>query len=115
MTCLDVGIKIEGIDQAMQKVRDAIQSLEPDVFIQWAETVENSATEICGDPDHKRIKFKPKPDNTIDMEFADLNALNCALQAIRRHLTSMPPTTKWFYEGIIEHLESKKAEIQEPS
>ncbi len=101
-------IKIEGLDEAIRKLEEMKRGLEPDVFAQWVNTIEKTAKEICQDPDCKRITFKPVGDLRIDIRLADSSAVNCVIQAIQKHMSSMPLTTRAFYQEVIKQLESRK-------
>ena len=53
------GIYVEGIDEFQKFVKDFERGLKPQGFNEWANRVSQTATEMCNDPDCKRIRFRP--------------------------------------------------------
>jgi hypothetical protein len=101
-----MSFKAEGFDEAKKGLNDIIASHKPEVFRERAEKIERTARELCKDQDGKRITVgyaKMK----VDMRIADPNARACLIQAIKTHLSSMPPTLKVIYERFITKLESE--------
>jgi hypothetical protein len=44
------------------------------------------------------------------IEFTDKEAMNCVIQAIQRHLTSMPRTQQEIFKRLETEFETKKAQ-----
>ncbi|KAG2477239.1 MAG: hypothetical protein NPMRTH1_1250020 [Nitrosopumilales archaeon] len=106
---MEFSIKTKGFDKIDKMLADMIHDLEPEGFMQWANTIEKTAKEICNDPDCKRIKFKANKDMKISMNFADVEAIECLKKAIKQHLNSMSIGLRAFYEqGLPKQLDEIK-------
>lgn len=95
-------IETKGFDKLHKTLDKMINDLEPEGFAEWVEKIENTAKDICKDPDCKRIKFKPVQGKTsISMQIADKQALECLKKAIEQHKSSMSLGLRAFYEQAL--------------
>jgi hypothetical protein len=110
-----VGFKISGLDDIQKFLDDYKKGLERQTFDEWANRVIQTAKELCNDPDCKRIKRLLQQQDTgnlsLNVEFADKEAIDCMLKAIDQHQESMPPSLQQIYDAIKPQLEAKKAEF----
>lgn len=109
-----MGFKIGGLDDIQRFLDDYKKGLESQTFDEWANRVTQTAKELCNDPDCKRIKLQQKQQQdtenlSLNVEFADKEAIDCMLKAIDQYQESMPPSLQQIYEAIKPQLETKKA------
>lgn len=78
-------IDVKSIDDIQKMLKDLEES--EDTFNELANRIANTAKQICNDPDCKRIKIIETDQGRINFEFADKEAIDCAIQSIQRHLT----------------------------
>lgn len=96
-------IETKGFDKIQKNLDQMIKDLEPAGFAEWANKIEKTAKQICKDPDCKRIKFKPKKDETsISITVTDMEALECLRKAIEQHKQSMSHPLRLLYEKIVK-------------
>jgi hypothetical protein len=77
--------------------------------------IDKRAKHFCNDPENKRIKLKHTQRLGLEYEFADKEAIDCVIEAIKQHKNSMPMILKDIYERVIIDLEAKKKELKESS
>jgi|SRR5215211_2326378 len=112
-----MGFKVDtrGLDTFKRKLKDIQRSIEPSAFDEWANRIESTARLLCNDHQAKRIRLKTSPQGrdktTINFEFADKEAIDCVINAIRRHYHSMPNMQQQFYDRIIKNLEARKRQM----
>jgi hypothetical protein len=108
-----MGLKINGLDDIQRILDEYKKGFEQQLFDVWANRVTQTATELCNDPDCKRIKLLQQQGDTenlsLNVEFADKEAIDCMLKAIDQHRESMPPSLQQIYEEIKTQLDAKKA------
>jgi len=102
--CADV----KGFDDIQKHLRDLASSADPNTFNEWADRIGRTAKEICNDPDCKRIKLIKDEYGKIKFQFADKEAVDCVIQAIKTHLNSMPKTQQVIFKGFTTELEKIK-------
>jgi len=102
---------LQGIKEARDMAHNLLRELDPSRFDHWPNTITRTAKLICNDPDCKRIKLKHTRQE-IEFEFADRDAIDCVISAIRQHMSSMPITVAEVYKRFIIDLEKKKKEFR---
>ncbi|HEY6950059.1 MAG TPA: hypothetical protein VI146_05565 [Nitrososphaeraceae archaeon] len=103
-----MGADVEGFDDIQKHMRDLASSADPNTFNAWANRIGRTAKEICNDPDCKRIKLIKDEYGKIKFQFADKEAVDCVIQAIKTHLDSMPKTQQVIFKGFTTELEKIK-------
>ncbi len=94
------------VRRALDELSDAISA---NTLLEWANQIENTVRQSC----EESVRFKGliKPDGKFALEIsAKANEIDCILNAIRQHLSSMHPATRAFYEKVIEQYEAKRRE-----
>jgi hypothetical protein len=106
-----MGADVKGFDDSQKHLRDLASSAEPSTFNEWANRVGRTAKEICNDPGCKRIKLIKNEYGKVKFQFADREAVDCVIQAIKTHLNSMPRTQQVIFEGFTTELEKIKIQF----
>ncbi|HET8793181.1 MAG TPA: hypothetical protein VFM31_05270, partial [Nitrososphaeraceae archaeon] len=88
------------------------RGLDPNVVLDWAETIEKTAKKICNDPDCKRIKFKYTEENGFEFVVSDKEAADCIIRAILEYGNSQSILIQEGSRILIEKLEETKAEFE---
>ena len=109
---MPTGIKVTGLKEAQDMAKGIAHEFEPNVFADWANAIERTAKEICHDPECKRIKFKHTQKLGFEYTFADIEAVDCVIKAIKQRKDSMPWGLKNLYGQVILDLENKKKEFK---
>jgi len=105
-------IDVKGLKEAQDMINDLGRGLDPNVFANWADTITRTAKLICNDPECKRIKLKHTQRLGIEFEFADKEAIDCVISAIRQHMNSIPIVLAEVYKQTIIDLENRKKEFK---
>jgi hypothetical protein len=103
-------IDVKSIDDIQEMLKDLEESEDPFTFNKWANRIANTAKQICSDPDCKRIKIIETDQGRINFEFADKEAIDCAIQSIQRHLTAMPGTQQEIFRRLKTEFETKRTQ-----
>jgi len=108
-----VGFKIDvkGLDDIQKALKDLEKSVDPNTFNEWADRVGRTAKQTCNDPQGERIKLTRTGQGGVEFEFADKDAIDCVINAIKRHLPSMPDIQKRIFEGMLKDFESRKSKL----
>lgn len=107
---MDVDIK--GFDDIQRNLEDLPSISDPSTFNEWANRVARSAKEICNDPECKRIKLIKNEYGKVKFQFADREAVDCVIQAIKTHLNSMPRAQQEIFKGFTTDLEKIKIQFR---
>lgn len=108
------GIHVSGLKEAPDNIKKVIErEFDPNTFADLASAIERSAKQICNDPECKRIKFRHTEKLGFEYTFADKEAIDCVIQAIKQHKDSMSWGLKNLYEQVILTLENKKKEFKD--
>jgi hypothetical protein len=99
---------VKGFDDSQKHLRDLTRGADPSTFNEWAIRVERTAKEICNDSGCNRIKLIKNEYGKVKFQFADNEAVDCVIQAIKTHLNSMPRTQQVIFEGFTTELEKIK-------
>ncbi|HVP82964.1 MAG TPA: hypothetical protein VMS35_07985 [Nitrososphaeraceae archaeon] len=86
--------------------------MSPDVLIEWAETIEQTAKEFCNDPDCKRIKLKYNQESGFAFEVSDKEAVDCIIKAIQEYDNSQSIIIREQSRILIEELEKIKKDLK---
>ncbi len=108
-----MGADVKGLDDIQKHLRDLASTADPNTFNKWANRIGRTAKEICNDPGCKRIKLIKDEYGKLKFQFADKEAVDCVIQAIKTHLNSMPKTQQVIFKGFTTELE--KIKIHFPS
>lgn len=115
-----VGFKFEGLNDIQRFLDNYKKDHERQIFDEWATRVTKTAKELCNDPDCKRIRLVEQQEEenekdtgniSLNVEFADKEAVNCMLKAIAKLQGSMPPSLQLIYDAIKSQLQAMKAEF----
>jgi len=106
-----MGADGNGLDDIQKHLRDLARSADPSAFNEWANRVGRTAKKICNDPGCKRIKLIKNEYGKVKFQFADKEAVDCVIQAIKTHLNSMPRTQQVIFEGFTSELEKIKIQF----
>jgi hypothetical protein len=107
-----VGFKIDvkSIDDIQKMLKDLEESEDPNTFNEWADRIASTARQICDDHNCKRIKIIETNQGKVNFEFADKEAIDCVIQSIQRHLTTMPATQQKIFNRLKTEFETKKTQ-----
>ena len=79
--------------------------LDPEAFAEIAKAIVKTAIDLCEDPEQKRIKLEAIQGKLeLKGHLADVNALDCLLRAIQKHIEVMPRTVRPVYSDLKETL-----------
>ena len=106
---MDVDIK--GLDDIQKNLRDLTSIADPNTFNEWANRVGRTAKELCNDPDCKRIKLIKNEYGKVKFQFADREAVDCVIQAIKTHLNSMPSAQQVIFKRFTTELGKTKMQF----
>lgn len=104
-------IDVKGIDEIQKKLKELEHSIDPNTFNEWADRVGKTAKQLCNDPQCKHIKLTKTGQGQVNFEFTDKEAVDCAINAIKRHLQSMPLVQQEIFKRVISQFETKKREM----
>ena len=107
-----MGMDSAELDDTQKNLRDLASISDPNKFNEWANRVARTAKEICNDPDCKRIKLIKNEYGKVKFQFADREAVDCVIQAIKTHLNSMPMAQQEIFKGFTTELEKIKIQFQ---
>lgn len=107
-----MGADVNGLDDIQKHLIGLANSADPNTFNEWANRVGATAKEICNDPNCKRIKLIKNEYGKVKFQFADKEAVDCVIQAIKTHLNSMPRTQQVIFKGFTTELEKIKIRFQ---
>jgi hypothetical protein len=107
-----MGADVKGLDDIQKHLRDLASNADPNTFNEWANCVGRTAKEICNDPYCKRIKSIKNGYGKVKFQFADREAVDCVIQAIKTHLNSMPRAQQKIFKGFATDLEKIKTHFQ---
>jgi hypothetical protein len=82
------------------------------IFPDWIATIEQTAKEVCNDPDCKRIKIKYTEDSGFEFEISDKEAADCIIKAIQEYDTSHSIIIRETSRVLIEKLENIKVDFK---
>lgn len=111
MRMIFVSSSVKGFDELQKTLKDLAIGTDPTVFAQWGEKIQISAKNLCNDHESERIKFEHTQELGFRFEFADKEAIDCVIMAIKQQLNSMPLTLKMVYEQLIKRLETRKQQL----
>ncbi|HEY7227963.1 MAG TPA: hypothetical protein VH481_07545 [Nitrososphaeraceae archaeon] len=106
-----MGADVKGLYDFQKHLRDLASSADPNTFNEWAKRIGRTAKEICNDPDCKRIKLIKSEYGKVKFQFADKEAVDCVIQAIKTYLNSMPRTQQVIFKGFTTELEKIKIQF----
>jgi hypothetical protein len=109
---LSIKIDVTGLKEVQNFLDQIKDSVDPNVFANWADTVVRTAKQICNDPECKCIKLKHTQGLRIEFEFMDKGAIDCVINAIKQHLSSMPFPLAEIYKHTINELENRKKQFE---
>ena len=102
----------KGSKETINNLENLKHGLDPDVVLDWAETIEKTAKKICNDPHCKRIKFKYTEENGFEFVVSDKEAADCIIRAILEYGNSQSILIQEGSRILIEKLEETKAEFE---
>jgi hypothetical protein len=85
---INMSADVKGFDDSQKHLRDLTRGADPSTFNEWAIRVERTAKEICNDSGCNRIKLIKNEYGKVKFQFADNEAVDCVIQAIKTHLNS---------------------------
>jgi hypothetical protein len=102
----------KGSKEILNDLENLKRELDPDVVLDWAETIEKTAKKICNDPDCKCIKFKYTEENGFAFEISDKEAADCIIKTIQEYENSQSILIRDGSRILIEKLEEIKADFE---
>ena len=102
----------KGSKETINNLENLKRELDPDVVLDWAETIEKIAKKICNDPDCKRIKFKYTEESGFAFEISDKEAADCVIQAIQEYENSQSIIIREQSRVLIKDLEKTKKDLK---
>ena len=102
----------KGSKETINNLENLKRGLDPNVVLDWAETIEKTAKKICNDPDCKRIKFKYTEENGFEFVVSDKEAADCIIRAILEYGNSQSILTREGSRILIEKLEEIKVDFK---
>ena len=100
------------LKELQNRLTDLERVTAPNVLLDWAETIEQTAKEICNDPDCNRIKFKYTEESGFEFEISDKEAADCIIKAIQNYNISQLILIRDASKVLIEDLEKIKADFK---
>ena len=102
----------KGLKELQNRLTDLERVTAPNVLLDWAETIEQTAKEICNDSDCNRIKFKYTEESGFEFEISDKEAADCIIKAIQNYNISQSILIRDASKVLIEDLEKIKADFK---
>ena len=102
----------KGLKELQNCLTDLERVTAPNVLLDWAETIEQTAKEICNDPDCKRIKFRYTEESGFAFEISDKEAADCIIKAIQEYDNSQSIIIRDASKVLIEDLEKSKNDLK---
>jgi metal-dependent amidase/aminoacylase/carboxypeptidase family protein len=102
----------KGSKELQNCLTDLERVMTPNILLDWAETIEQTAKEICNDPDCKRIKFRYTEESGFAFEISDKEAADCIIKAIQEYDNSQSIIIRDGSKVLIEDLEKSKNDLK---
>ena len=102
-----MSIKITGFDEIDDWLNEMRDDASYDGFSKWANTIQNTAREMCGDHEGNRVSIMISQDMTITAKWEDPKALASLEKSIKKHLNHMSEGVKVAYTGFLEYLKKQ--------
>ena len=102
----------KGLKELQNRLTDLERVTAPNVLLDWAETIEQTAKEICNDSDCNRIKFKYTEENGFEFVVSDKEAADCIIRAILEYGNSQSILIREGSRILIEKLEEIKVDFK---
>jgi hypothetical protein len=91
-------------DEVMNSLYEFGEGIEPEELSQWAEMVETTAKEICGDTkDDLELRAEGKD---LHIRYKENKSKECLIRAIERHLNSMPILLQGVFNKLSNDIKS---------
>jgi len=105
-------MEVKGLKELQNPLNDLQDGISPNVLLDWAKTIEQTAKEICNDPDCKRMKFKYEQESGFVFEVSDKEAVDCIIKAIQEYENSQSIIIREQFRILIEELEKIKKDLK---
>jgi len=105
-------MEVKGSKEAPNEFNKLQHGMTPDVLLEWAETIEQTAKEKCNDPDCKRIKLKYTRESDFVFEASDKEAVDCIIKAIQEYDNSQSIIIRERSRILIEELKKIKKDLK---
>lgn len=100
-----MGITAFGFDEAIQQLDRMAQGLTEDGINEYCEMVKQEIYKKCGLTENevllKATKVTGQDELTFEFKIKDLTKLQCVKESIQSLLSSMPITTRQFFEKML--------------
>ena len=103
-------IKVEGFDELEKSINDLTEGLKPSTIRHYCELVKKDARISCGlKNDDLVLTVEQSEVDQIRLHFSlkDSEKKDCVKKVIQNVLASMPLTTRPFFEGLLQKLNSE--------
>jgi hypothetical protein len=102
----------KGLKEMQHRLTDLERVTDPDILLDWAENIEQTAKKICNDPDCNRIKFRYTEESGFVFEISDKEAVNSIIKAIQEYDNSQSIIIREASKVLIEDLEKIKTDFK---
>ncbi len=103
-------ITIKALDRLSEMIQDTKAGFDPDILFNWYKIIESEAKEAC--PEKLRDSIKVIQDPLLPMKFelkSSRRSAKYVVEAINRNLSSMPFTTRLYFQKLEEMIDSEAA------
>ncbi|HJY14391.1 MAG TPA: hypothetical protein VJ225_00075 [Nitrososphaeraceae archaeon] len=107
-------MSLRGYDKAYQSAKDVEKYIQGDIsnLLKWISKIENTAKELCIDPDCKRIQFKIDVNGVALIDTNDNDALDCLFRSFETHKNSMPYMSQTIVNQLLTNYRERRKESQ---
>lgn len=98
----DMSFKLAGFGEIHDWIDGMANDMEHEGFSKWADTIQDTAREICSDHKGSRISIKVSQDMKMEVQCADLEAVESVKKAIKKHQDDMSTAVKVFYTQLLQ-------------
>ena len=105
-------MEVKGLKELQNPLNDLQDGISPNVLLNWAKTLEQTAKEICNDPDCKRMKFKYEQESGFVFEVSGKEAVDCIIKVIQEYENSQSIIIREQSRILIEELEKIKKDLK---
>jgi hypothetical protein len=102
----------KGLKELQHRLTDLERVTDPDILLDWAENIEQTAKKICNDPDCNRIKFRYTEKSGFVFEISDKEAVDSIIKAIQEYDNSQSIIIREASKVLIEDLEKIKTDFK---
>lgn len=107
---MSLRIDIGAAEPRIQGIEDPDGQEFLNLVDEWCERVESAARRICRDLEGKTIEFY-RDGKTVRVIGAELESVDCLMQAMVEHNSSMDTSLAGVYEVVLKRLEQQREKL----